>query len=46
MANRIIECGNLVQPLVNLVADETHNQPCVHIDVATVLVLNEPGKKA
>ena len=46
MADWIIKCGSLVQPLVNLIADEIYNQPCVHVDETTVQVLNEPGKKA
>jgi transposase len=32
MANWIIKCASALQPLVNLIADNLYDQPCVHID--------------
>lgn len=46
MANWVVKCGNSVQPLVNLIADELYNQSCVHIDESPIQVLKETGKKA
>ncbi len=45
LANWMIQCGTLIQPLVNLIADEIRNQSCIHIDETTLQVLKEPGKK-
>ena len=46
LANWMIKCGALVQPMINLLEDKLLEQPCVHIDETTVQVLKEPGKKA
>lgn len=46
MANWMVKCGELVQPLINLLTDHVHNQPCLHMDETTLQVLNEPGKAA
>jgi transposase len=46
MANWIIKCASVIQPLVNLISDELYNQPCVHIDESPIQVLKEIGKKA
>ena len=46
MANWMIKCGTLIQPLINLMQDEIYSQPCIHIDETTLQVLKEPGKKA
>lgn len=46
LANWMIKCGELVQPLINLLQDQLLERPLVHMDETTVQVLNEPGKKA
>ncbi|TVZ39053.1 transposase [Alteromonadaceae bacterium 2753L.S.0a.02] len=46
MANWMVKCGELVQPLINLLADHLHSQPCLHVDETTLQVLDEPGKTA
>lgn len=46
MAAWMIRCGRLVQPLINLMAEQLHQQACIHMDETTLQVLNEPGKKA
>ena len=38
------KAGALVQPLINLLEDETLAQPYLHMDETTVQVLKEPGK--
>lgn len=46
MANWMVKCGALVQPLINLLIDHLHKQPCLHLDETTLQVLEEPGKTA
>lgn len=46
MANWMIKCGVLVQPLINLLIDHLHTQPIIHMDETTLQVLDEPGKTA
>jgi len=46
LANWMIKCGTLIQPLINLLQDRVYQQPCIHIDETTLQVLNEQGKKA
>jgi len=46
MANWIIRCGTLIQPLINMMQDRLYEQPCVNIDETTLQVLKESGKKA
>lgn len=46
MANWMIKCGILIQPLINLMQDRLYSQPCINIDETTLQVLKEPGKKA
>lgn len=46
MANWMIKCGELLQPLINLLIDHLHKQPCLHMDETTLQVLDEPGKTA
>ena len=46
LANWMIKCGELVQPLINLLQDHVLERSLVHMDETTVQVLNEPGKKA
>ncbi len=46
MANWMIKCGQLVQPLINLLIDQLHCQPFIHMDETTLQVLDEPGKTA
>ena len=45
LANWMIKCGALVQPLINLMQDKIFLQPCINVDETTVQVLKEPGKK-
>ncbi len=44
LANWMIKCGELVQPLINLLTDSFQQQPCLHMDETTLQVLDEPGK--
>ena len=44
MATWMVRCGDLVQPLINLLRDKLLEAPVVHCDETTVQVLNEPGK--
>ncbi|RDH42211.1 IS66 family transposase [Zooshikella ganghwensis] len=44
LANWMIQCGQLVQPLINLLAEAALAQPVVHMDETALQVLNEPGK--
>ena len=46
LANWMIACGRLIQPLINLLQDELRRQPYLHMDETTVQVLAEPGRKA
>ena len=46
MANWMIKCGELSQPLINLFIDHLHQQPYLHMDETTLQVLDEPGKTA
>lgn len=46
LANWMIRCGQLVQPLINLLHEQLLAQPVIHLDETTVQVLNEPGKAA
>ena len=46
MANWMIRCGQLVQPLINRIEECMLEQPYVHIDETPVQVLNEAGKAA
>ena len=46
MANWMVRCGELAQPLINLLIEHLHQQPCLHMDETTLQVLEEPGKTA
>lgn len=46
LANWMIRCGGLAQPLINLLHDKLLEQPVIHMDETPVQVLNEPGKAA
>lgn len=46
MADWMIKCSKVIQPLVNLIRDEVYTQACIHIDETTVQVLKEAGKKS
>jgi len=46
MANWMIRCGTLVQPLINRLEEQLLSQPFVHMDETPVQVLNEAGKAA
>jgi transposase len=45
-ANWMVKCGELTQPLINLLQEHALEQPVIHIDETPVQVLNEPGKTA
>jgi len=44
LANWMIRCGNLLQPLVNLLHEKILEQPVLHADETRVQVLNEIDK--
>lgn len=44
LANWMIRCGELLQPLINLISEHIQRQHVVHLDETTVQVLDEPGK--
>jgi len=46
LANWMIRCGELVQPLINRFEDYLLSQPYLHMDETPVQVLNEVGKTA
>ena len=46
MANWMARCGELVQPLINLLIERLHQEPFIHMDETTLQVLDEPGKTA
>ena len=46
LANWMIRCGELVQPLVNLLRDELLSESVIHMDESPLQVLNEAGKPA
>ncbi len=46
LANWMSKCGELVQPLINLLHDHLLDRPLVHMDETTLQVLKEPGKTA
>ncbi|TVZ37641.1 transposase [Alteromonadaceae bacterium 2753L.S.0a.02] len=46
MANWMVKCGELVQPLINLLIEHLHKQTYLHVDETPLQVLDEPGKTA
>jgi len=46
LANWMVRCGELVQPLINRLTEQILDQPVVAMDETTVQVLEEPGKPA
>lgn len=46
LANWMIKCGELVQPLINRFEEQLLSQPYIHMDETPVQVLNEAGKSA
>ena len=46
LANWMLRCGDLAQPLINLLHERLLAQPVVHMDETPLQVLNEPGKTA
>jgi transposase len=46
LANWMIRCGQLVQPLINLIHEKMVDQTILHADETRVQVLNEPGRAA
>jgi transposase len=43
MADWMIKCSTLVQPLINLMEDKLLEQPCVHMDETTMQLLPKVG---
>ena len=46
LANWMIQSGNLIQPVINLLRDRLLSYDILHMDETTVQVLDEPNKKA
>ncbi len=46
LANWMVRCGELIQPLINLMQDQVNGYPVQQIDETRVQVLKEPGKQA
>ena len=46
LANWMIKCGELVQPLINLLREQLLAQAVIHMDETPLQVLKEPGKTA
>jgi transposase len=46
LANWMIKCGELIQPLINCFDEQILSQPVIHMDEPPVQVLNEKGKSA
>ena len=46
LANWMIQSGQLIQPVINLLRDRLLSYDILHMDETTVQVLNEPNKKA
>ena len=46
LAHWMIRCGELIQPLIDLITEGILEQSRVHMDETTVQVLKEPGKRA
>lgn len=46
LANWMIQSGQLIQPVINLLRDRLLSYDILHMDETTVQVLDEPGKKA
>ena len=44
LANWMIQCGRLIQPLLNLMQEHLEQQPVVHLDESTLQVLKEADK--
>ena len=44
LARWMVACGELIQPLINLLWDRLRQETVVHMDETTVQVLAEPGK--
>jgi transposase len=46
LANWMVKCGELIQPLMNLIHERIIEQQILHMDETRVQVLNEPDKPA
>jgi transposase len=46
LANWMVACGKLIQPLINLIHEKMLEQALLHMDETRVQVLNEPGRTA
>ena len=45
LANWMVTCGKLIQPLINLLHEQLLDRSLVHMDETTLQVLKEPDKK-
>lgn len=46
LANWMMACGQLIQPLINLIHEKMLDQSVLHMDETRVQVLSEPGRAA
>ncbi len=46
LASWMVKCGELLQPLINVMMDQLHQAAVVHMDETVLQVLNESGKTA
>lgn len=46
LANWMVACGRLIQPLINLIREQMTAQSVLHMDETRVQVLHEPGRSA
>ena len=44
LANWMVRCGELIQPLINLLHEQLRDRPLIHMDETTLQVLKEPDK--
>lgn len=45
LANWMIRCGELVEPLITLLHEQAREQSCLHLDETVVQVLHETGRR-
>lgn len=46
LANWMVRCGELIQPVINLLLEQLHKAACLQMDETALQVLNEVGKAA
>ena len=44
LANWMVKCGQLIQPLINRLQEQLFDHSVIHMDETSIQVLNEPGK--